>query len=253
MNIQIEDFFQPVGFVDITGAPGSSSIQDCIGFANAFSLSTYQSLYIIDYSNRGFAYVSDNPLFLCGNKPEEVRNMGYAFYFNYIPPKDLEMLLEINSIGFKFFNEMPVEIRKNFCISYDFHLVRRKGHEVLVNHKLTPLLLDSNSNIWLALCAVSLSSSSEAGNVVVRELGCDKFFRFDLNSKSWKSQYHPKLSKSETEILMTISQGHTVEQIADMFKISPSTVKFHGRNILRKFSVRNISESLSFATNYNLI
>lgn len=253
MNIQIDDFFQPVGLINIADKEGSSLIQDSIDFANAFSLSTYQSLYIIDYSCRGFAYVSDNPLFLCGNKPSEVRDMGYAFYLNYVPPKDLEMLLEINSVGFQFFKESPIERRKNFCISYDFHLIRRKGHEILVNHKLTPLLLDTSSNIWLALCAVSLSANSESGNIVVRELGSKNFYRFDLSSKSWNSHSHPKISISETEILMTINQGHTVEQIASMFNISPSTVKFHRQNILRKLNVRNISEALAFATNYNLI
>ena len=47
----------------------------------AFARTTYSSIYVIDYEKKGFDYVSDNPLFLCGNTADEVKQMGYAFYF----------------------------------------------------------------------------------------------------------------------------------------------------------------------------
>lgn len=248
MDIQIQDFFKPINLNKEPSRHEYTQMQNCIQFAETFSMSTYQSLYIIDYYRRGFAYVSDNPLLLCGNKPSVVRKMGYSFYFKYVPENDLEMLLEINTAGFKFYNDIPVEKRKNYSISYDFNLMPRKGRKILINHKLTPLLLDDDSNIWLALCAVSLSSNPEAGNIVIRELGSDKVHHYDLKSKTWKLQSSLKISRSEKEMLMSISQGYSVDQIAKRFGISSSTVKFHRQNILRKLNVRNISEALSFAT-----
>ena len=58
----------------------------------AFARLTYESVYLIDYSDMSFEYVSDNPLFLCGYSPEEVLAMGYAFYFRQVPESDLALL-----------------------------------------------------------------------------------------------------------------------------------------------------------------
>ena len=43
----------------------------------AFAKTTYHSVYVIDYEKKGFEYVSDNPLFLCGHTAEEVKEMGF--------------------------------------------------------------------------------------------------------------------------------------------------------------------------------
>ena len=48
----------------------------------AFSRATYTSIYVIDYMKQGFEYVSDNPLFLCGNTPEQVLEMDMLFILN---------------------------------------------------------------------------------------------------------------------------------------------------------------------------
>lgn len=74
----------------------------------AFARATYTSVYVIDYMKQGFEYVSDNPLFLSGNTPEQVLEMGYAFYFKYIPEKDLQLLLKINDVGFSFYETIPL-------------------------------------------------------------------------------------------------------------------------------------------------
>ena len=40
----------------------------------AFSRITYKSIYVIDYRKKGFEYVSENPLFLCGHTAKEVKD-----------------------------------------------------------------------------------------------------------------------------------------------------------------------------------
>ncbi len=107
----------------------------------AFSRTTYSSLYVIDYEKKGFDYVSDNPLFLCGHTPKEVKEMGYEFYFKYVPQEDLELLLKINTIGFDLYETKPLEERKDYTISYDFLLKTKEGKSILINQKLTPIFL----------------------------------------------------------------------------------------------------------------
>ncbi len=93
----------------------------------ALSRTTYNSIYVIDYQKKGFDYVSDNPLFLCGHTGDEVTEMGYLFYFKYVIKKDLDLLLKVNEVGFEFYEKIPIEDRKFHTISYDFHLKNQEG------------------------------------------------------------------------------------------------------------------------------
>ena len=47
----------------------------------AFARLSYESIYVIDYKDMSFEYVSDNPLFLSGYSAAEVLQLGYEFYF----------------------------------------------------------------------------------------------------------------------------------------------------------------------------
>jgi hypothetical protein len=119
----------------------------------AVSRLTYMSMYVIDYQRKAFEYVSDNPLFLCGHTPQEVTDLGYAFYFRHVSPEDLEMLIKVNETGFNFFDRTPLADRKNYSISYDFSLMHGK-EKILVNHKLTPIFITAEGMIWKALCQI---------------------------------------------------------------------------------------------------
>lgn len=74
--------------------------QHYLEVVKAFSRLTYESVYVIDYSDMSFEYVSVNPLFLCGYSAEEVLQMGYEFYFRHVPEKDLELLSILNEAGY---------------------------------------------------------------------------------------------------------------------------------------------------------
>lgn len=228
-------------------------IETYINAAKIFSQAAYQSLYIIDYYQRGFLYVSDNPLFLCGNRPADVLKSGYRFYLENVPQDDLEFLLEINQVGFSFFNDLPVEERLEYSISYDFHLIQPNNHLLLINHKLTPLLLDKASNVWLALCIVSTSSNDKTGNAVIHRINHDEVFQYDDQNKSWQLRPVVRLTNSEKEVLLLSSRGFTVDEIARKMYLAPSTIKFHRKNILHKLHVRNIPEAIVCAINYKLI
>lgn len=143
MNISIHDFFKPVHLDHKPSAKDYETINHYIHFAETLSLLSYQSIYFIDYFRRGFLYVSDNPLFLCGKTPQQVLKSGFSFHLDHVPEEDLQLLLEINEAGFAFYNKIKTGDRMDYLISYDFRLRQPNGHLMLINHKLTPLILDS--------------------------------------------------------------------------------------------------------------
>ncbi|WP_445711095.1 response regulator transcription factor [Flavobacterium sp.] len=219
----------------------------------ALSRTTYNSIYVIDYQKKGFDYVSDNPLFLCGHTGEEVTEMGYLFYFKYVIKKDLDLLLKVNEVGFEFYEKIPVEDRKFYTISYDFHLKNQEGKTILINQKLTPLFLTNDGKIWKAICIVSLSNEHDSGNIRIFKKGDNKIFRYDLEGDFWKSEGKIELSEREKEVLSFSIRGFTINEIAEAIFVSPDTVKFHRKKLFDKLGVNNISEAVAYATNNKLI
>lgn len=219
-----------------------------------FAKMTYQSVYVIDYEEIKFEYVSNNPLFLCGYSPEEVLEMGYEFYFRNVPEEDLALLHLINSAGFDFYDKLPNnEERKLYSISYDFHLKGKYNKPILVNHKLTPLFLNEKGAVWKSLCVVSISHNKKAGNVTINKEGSAVLWQLDLVKKTWIAKEKSKLKEKELEVLRLYAQGLTIKQIAEKMFVSPDTIKYYRRKIFEIFDVKNFTEALSFAIDNKII
>lgn len=250
---EINRFFNDKNEVSRDANIDFSQSGDYLEAIKALSRTTYQSLYVINYQTRGFEYVSDNPLFLCGKTSEEVKELGYAFYFQNVKPEDVEMLIKINEAGFGFYETIPVEERKMYSISYDFNLINSKNNLILVNHKLTPMFLTEEGQVWKALCVVSLSSNSMSGNVVLSKEGADEVWKYDLIEEKWEKNEKIKLSSREFEILSLYASGMTINEIAGKLFITADTVKFHRKKLFEKIGVNNIAEALAYAKTNKLL
>lgn len=219
----------------------------------SFARLTYESIYVIDYEKMSFEYVSDNPLFLCGYSSEEVLKMGYDFYFKNVPEEELKLLEQINEAGFDFFEKLPADTKKEYSITYDFHLINQHGKNTLINHKLTPLFLTSELKLWKAICIVSISHHQKAGNVSIKRQGSDELWDLNLEDGTWRKSLKPNLSEREIEVLCLHAQGLTINQIAEKIFVSPDTVKYYRRRIFERLSVKNIVEALAVAVNSKII
>lgn len=249
---QVDDFFILSNYVHDISEEEYKKADLLIKVFDALARTTYQSIYIIDYYRRNFLYVSDNPLFLCGHTSEEVRELGYMFYLNHVPATEQNMLTEINKAGFNFFDKIPIEERLNYTISYDFHLKMNKK-EILINHKLTPVLLANDGRIWLAACTVSLSAYNSPGHIELRKAGSTEYWIYSLEKHRWIENKGIVLNEKEKDILTLSAQGYTMNEIADKLCLAIDTIKFYKRRLFDKMEVKNITEALSFATNYKLL
>ncbi|WP_312992917.1 response regulator transcription factor [Chryseobacterium flavum] len=250
---RINRFFNDKNEVSKDAGIDYSQAGDYLEAVKALSRTTYQSLYVINYQTKGFEYVSDNPLFLCGKTSKEVKKLGYAFYFQNVKAEDVEMLIKINEAGFKFYDTIPVHERKLYSISYDFYLINSRKNLMLVNHKLTPMFLTEQGQVWKALCVVSLSSNNSSGNVVLSKDGSDEIWKYDLAADAWERSEKIKLSSREYEILSLHASGRTINEIAEKLFITADTVKFHRKKLFEKIGVGNIAEALAYAKTNKLL
>lgn len=249
---KIEDFFTLTNHVGGVDDERYLHLDPMIRAIDAMANATYQSIYVIDYFKQGFLHVASNPLFLCGHTAEEVREMGYRFYIDHVPADEQLMLTEVNEVGFKRFNETPLEVRDRCFMSYDFHIVNG-SNRYLVNHKITPFALADDGRAWLALCVVSLSAHNTPGQVEFRRKGERSYWEYDFNRHSWQERLIVTLRPQEKQVLILSAQGYTVPQIADKMCRALDTVKTYKRALFERLGVRSITEALTVATNQGLI
>lgn len=251
--IDINSFFSNRNTVKKISSRDLLQENDYLSVVEAFSRTTYNSIYIIDYEKKGFDYVSSNPLFLCGHTPEEVKEMGYEFYFKHVPKKDIELLLKINTIGFDMYQNVPLEDRKEYTISYDFSIKTEGQNTILINQKLTPLFLNEEGKVWKAICIISLSPEQQSGNIKVYKNGDSAVLKYNLSKDYWETLQEIQLSDREKEIIQLSIRGYTINQIAEKIHLSSDTVKFHRKKLFDKLEVSNISEAIVYATNNMLL
>lgn len=248
----IDDFFIPDNEVRLPDELDYSRVGEYIRSAEAFSRSTYQSVYIIDYFKRNFLYVSPNPMFLCGLSPERMMELGYRFYLEHVPQNEQQLLLDLNRAGFAFQSTLPVDERKDWYIQYDFHIMN-DGHPILINHKLTPIALTSDGRIWLALCVVSASNHTSPGHIEMHRVGSPDFYEYNRVTQRWDIRTIPTLTEGEKSVITLSIQGFTMTEIGDKMCLSPETIKKYRKQIFEKLGVRNITEAIIAVTNNKLL
>lgn len=222
-----------------------------INAAKAFARSTHQCVYIIDYFKQNFLYISENLAYWCGETSDKIKNFSYQFYLDYVPEKELQMLLEINKKGFELFNEIPLKERLDYTISYDFHIMQGKKLR-LVNHHLTPMILTKDGHIWLALCTISMSARTTPGYIIMKKSHFQSYYEYSLEMHKWIKKEGITLSETERDVLILSAQGYTMNNIADKLCKSIDTIKACKRALFSKMEVKNIAEALSYVTNYKL-
>ena len=70
-----DEFFIPDNEIRLPDELDYNRVDEYIRSAEAFSRSSYQSVYIIEYFRKNFQYVSPNPMILFGLTPEQKKEL----------------------------------------------------------------------------------------------------------------------------------------------------------------------------------
>ncbi len=245
-----KEIFANVSFMKLIKSEKDYQLtQPYVAAAKAIARLSCQSVYIFDYFKNEFLYLSDHPLFLCGQKVEHVKRQGFDFFINYLPLPEVQMLAKIHAAGFRFFNALSNEEKLHHSISYNFHLLHKSG-EILVNQKITPVLLDKIGGIWLVLGMVSMASENNTGNVEIIKSGALTRHLYDFDRDEWKPEQHCFVTSREKEIILLSAQGLTNKDISYKLSLSEAAIKFHKSKLFKKLGVSNMVEVISFANNH---
>lgn len=245
-------FFRLSPYTEQINEDEYTRIQPAIDTLDALSLLCSTNIYIIDYYKKTFLYISPRHLFLQGITAEEFKKMGFLFFKKFTPPEDYEFLLHIKQEGFRFYNDIPVEHKLKYTLSYNFHVVFDKK-KILVNQRITPFKLNSRHEIWLSMCVVTLASKDSLSEIEIKNSETSERLLYHKPTGKWQACTSIRLSEKEAVILRLSAQGLNNQEIASYMCLNVNTIKFHKKNIFAKLSVSNIQEAITYAINNRLI
>ena len=222
-------------------------IECIVNTIEALARCTKKGMYIIDYHKRNFLFVSQGIAELFEKTQKEILNAGGNIYTELIPEEDQNIIQEINNQGRIKLNEIPISEKLNYSLSYDFRIICN-GKKRMINNQMTPLLLNNKGEIWLTLGTISLSTSQNSGNGILRKTGISEYWTYNPEQKGWRLCTKYKLSKFEKEILRLSAQGLKVDEIAALFGKQRDHIKNYKRLLFKKINVHNISEAITYTT-----
>lgn len=226
------------------------SIHPIVSFLDAFGHMGNQSFYVMDLYKREFLYVSPNTSFLGGYPACQIKEWGFDYFEKVISPDELSMISELNKKGIELFHTLPLEHRAYFLISYHLTIKGKNGEMALYSHRFMPFYLNSEGNIWLAICWVTPSVNQCQANISVQLPQKPARYIYSFKSKKFKPHETARLSERENQVLKLTIAGNTSESIALKLFVDINTVKFHKKNICRKLDVKNMTQAIYFvATN----
>jgi len=251
MALTIQDFIKHPYIIDKIDEQEYARKDIYIETVASFSRSFYQPIFVVDFYKQDLLYVSGNLRYLCGLSGEQLKASPNTLYFDFVPEDEEEILKEIVFKALELFESFPIEERKDWVLSYDFHLkfgVRKR----LIQHQITPLRLTEDGRLWLALCSFSIASRKEIGNATMRRYEHQDYFMYSLKNHVWYYREGVRLTDSEHDVLLMSSQGYTMKEIAARLFKSEDSVKSIKRNLFSKLGVRNITEAVFAAINDNM-
>jgi DNA-binding NarL/FixJ family response regulator len=75
----------------------------------------------------------------------------------------------------------------------------------------------------------------------------------EMNKTTSQEELYDTLSNREREVFQMMVEGHSTKQISQTLCVSPSTIKTHRSNIMRKLKMDNISKLIQYAIHLGII
>jgi len=229
---------------------GNESINPFIFNLQDFASMSMEAVYMIDFLNRSFLFVSNRDFFLNGYTVEEVMKLGFNFFQKVIYSEDMPLLEHIHAAIL----QRICSIENSDKINYFSFAIRIKneatGH-IMVDHKLKPILIDGQLRYGFCLLASSILEKPE--HLKAHYYSDIDFEEYISKGKKWQKKEIISLTQREKSVLILAKQGIPNLQIADKMNVTHQTVKNILTSIYKKLNVNTITQAIIYATNNHLI
>lgn len=209
---------------------------------------THQSISLVDFFKGEILYISNNPLFLCGLTPKQVREMGPEINQRFVTPEENNYLIRVTRSWFQFIEKKPLEERKLYSLQVDYRLNQKP-----ICVKMTPAFLSEEGKPWLLVCHATVSNRSECMPAIIFKYNSIIEWHYSDKTHKWTEKERILLKDIEEQILRLSIQGKKENEICQLIFRSKDGLKSIKRKLFQRMGVSNITEAVSFAISKGLI
>ncbi|TKC06178.1 LuxR C-terminal-related transcriptional regulator [Pedobacter frigoris] len=199
------------------------------------------SFFIMDFYDMSISHISDSVYEMHGLNPGD---LTINDILGTLHPDDIGFVIKAEDFLTTFFvNKVGRDKLMRYKISYNYRVRLKNGSYVLFNHQALMLSLDENGGYGKSLIInTRIDHLGHTPNYKVSLIGLQGEPSFMNLSIGENASAHVSLSKREIEIIKSIAEGLSSQEIADKLFIAESTVKKHRKNILTKAECKNTAQ-----------
>jgi DNA-binding CsgD family transcriptional regulator len=201
--------------------------------------------YIIDLSRMSFDYLSPDVTEVLEFPYEE---LSVPFMLELIHPEDQPFFIAFEEKVADFFLKLEPEQIKQYKVSYDFRMRRKKGDYIRILQQVITLQTKNEKVVRTLGIHTNISHIKPEGTPNLSFIGLQgqpSYYQIQLDKKSISTTNG--LTTRENQILKLLVQGKLSKEIASELHLSVLTVNTHRRNILEKTGSNNVAELVSLA------
>ncbi|MGI9531622.1 LuxR C-terminal-related transcriptional regulator, partial [Lutimonas sp.] len=194
--------------------------------------------YIFNFATLKIEYVSENVKEVLEIEPED---LSLETLLGSYHPDDLDKLHDKEKTASEFlFKQIPPDHIIDYKVVYTNRVLTKSGKCKTILHQAKAISTTEDGRIMKVIGVHADISYLEAPiDHKISFISYKHESYFSLPTGEKKLSFKSKFSAREIEVIKSISNGNTVEEIAKLLFISEHTVRTHRKNILKKADVKN--------------
>ncbi|MDR1951702.1 MAG: LuxR C-terminal-related transcriptional regulator [Bacteroidales bacterium] len=210
------------------------------------------SFYMIDYREQKKIVGNLETQLLTGYHPSLIEKEGFDFLKRILAEDELAWFNRMSEAAHDVFHRTPISERLDLSFAYELIAKGKDMQEVVLSYTMVPYKLDTNGNMWLALCRVK---SSECLSILGKAFVINHTTgeQLDYIDGKFLPSTCKLLTNVEIKILKYQAMGLLGKEIAEEMNISESMVKRKRQDLFDKLNVTTSAAAVYKATKMKII
>lgn len=207
--------------------------------------------FLVEYYSKRIICPEDSTVTFCRDEIQEIREKGWNFYTQYVPSSEIQKIVEAAHATKSLLNGNLQSSFFDYSTTFDLHFCRNNKTK-LVNHKIFPLLITSDNQLWM-VCTLSPASHKDFGAIQLYDNKDGRLWKYAFSTHQWDEQVPIRLTQAELDILYYAAQDYSIEEIAEVLYKSIDAIKSTRKNLFKKLNVKSIVGAVQWAKNNHLL
>lgn len=240
-------FYTSPQLLEFKNPPDYRVFSERISLFDTLCAMNNQSICIIDFYKHNYFYIHTNHIFLHNNYTE-AKAKGELYANDIIAPADKPEQFAMKNSAFNFFAQYTQQQQLRMTL-ISTHRITVNNSMYKVTNKYKPIAFDDAGNVWLVVCITAIASKTQKIESYISFDNTSKRFEYKAKAQTFAENKRMRFTPKEQEVLQYSSQGFSTVEISNLCSISPNTVKFHKKNILKKTHAKSIAEASLWVMN----